>query len=103
MLQVTDTKLQKLKMKINHSCKIQGINDSAAAVLLASSDEIAKRNLKVLAKIIAFSQTGCEPKIMGAGKFRIEDFNSNFFSLIYFSFWLALIVFLNLRSHFCRH
>lgn len=48
-----------------------GVNDSAAAVLLASADEIAKRNLKPLAKIVAFAQVGCEPKIMGAGEFEI--------------------------------
>lgn len=45
-----------------------GINDSAAAVLLASAEEVAKRNLKPLAKIVAFAQTGCEPKIMGIGE-----------------------------------
>lgn len=45
-----------------------GINDSAAAVLLASADEVAKRNLKPLARVVAFAQTGCEPEIMGAGK-----------------------------------
>lgn len=44
-----------------------GINDSAAAVLLASGEEVTKRNLKPLAKIVAFAQTGCDPKIMGAG------------------------------------
>ena len=44
-----------------------GINDSAAAVLLASQEEVTKRGLKPLAKIIAFSQTGMCPKIMGAG------------------------------------
>lgn len=44
-----------------------GINDSAAAVLLASADEAAKRSLKPLARIVAFAQTGCEPKVMGAG------------------------------------
>ncbi|XP_070498669.1 acetyl-CoA acetyltransferase [Chironomus tepperi] len=44
-----------------------GINDSAACVLLASADEVSKRNLKPLAKIVAFSQAGCDPKIMGAG------------------------------------
>lgn len=49
-----------------------GINDSAAAVLLASGNEVAKRNLKVLARIVAFSQTGCDPKTMGAGKFQSE-------------------------------
>jgi len=44
-----------------------GINDSAAAVLLASADEVKKRDLKPLAKVVAFAQTGCDPKIMGAG------------------------------------
>lgn len=44
-----------------------GINDSAAAVLLASGSEVEKRNLKPLAKIVAYAQAGCEPKIMGAG------------------------------------
>ncbi|KAG5680068.1 hypothetical protein PVAND_009596 [Polypedilum vanderplanki] len=44
-----------------------GVNDSAAAVLLASADEVTKRNLKPLAKIVAFSQVGCDPKIMGIG------------------------------------
>lgn len=45
-----------------------GINDSAAAVLLASAEEVSKRNLKPLARIVAFAQTGCEPKIMGIGQ-----------------------------------
>lgn len=44
-----------------------GINDSAAAVLLASESEVTKRNLKPLAKIIAYAQAGCDPKTMGAG------------------------------------
>lgn len=46
-----------------------GINDSAAAVLLASAEEVTKRNLKPMAKIIAFAQSGCEPKTMGAGTY----------------------------------
>lgn len=45
-----------------------GINDSAACVLLASAEEVSKRSLKPLAKIVAFSQAGCDPKIMGAGQ-----------------------------------
>lgn len=44
-----------------------GINDSAAAVLLASQDEVTKRGLKPMAKVIAFAQTGICPKVMGAG------------------------------------
>lgn len=45
-----------------------GINDSAAAVLLASGNEVKSRNLKVLGKIVAFAQTGCDPSVMGIGK-----------------------------------
>lgn len=44
-----------------------GINDSAAAVLLMSADEVKKRGVEPLAKIIAFAQAGCEPDIMGIG------------------------------------
>lgn len=44
-----------------------GINDSAAAVLLMSENEANRRNLKPLARIVGFSQSGVEPKIMGAG------------------------------------
>ncbi|XP_039429703.1 acetyl-CoA acetyltransferase [Culex pipiens pallens] len=44
-----------------------GINDSAAAVLLMSGAEVQKRGAKPLAKIVAFSQTGICPKVMGAG------------------------------------
>lgn len=44
-----------------------GINDSAAAVLLMSESEAKTRNLKPLARIVGFSQSGVEPKIMGAG------------------------------------
>ncbi|XP_055909720.1 acetyl-CoA acetyltransferase, cytosolic [Eupeodes corollae] len=44
-----------------------GVNDSAAAVLLMSDVEIKKRALKPLAKIVAWSQTGCDPTVMGIG------------------------------------
>lgn len=44
-----------------------GINDSAAAVLLASETEVARRSLKPLAKIVAFGQGGVEPEVMGIG------------------------------------
>lgn len=44
-----------------------GINDSAAAVLLMSDEEVKKRSLQPLAKIVAWSQTGCDPKVMGIG------------------------------------
>jgi acetyl-CoA C-acetyltransferase len=44
-----------------------GINDSAAAVLLMSKEEVEKRAIKPLAKIVAFTQAGVDPKIMGYG------------------------------------
>lgn len=44
-----------------------GINDAAAAVLLMSKDEVEKRGLQPLARIVAFTQIGCEPELMGYG------------------------------------
>lgn len=44
-----------------------GINDSAAAVLLMSEAEVAKRKLEPLARIVGFAQAGCDPQIMGIG------------------------------------
>ena len=44
-----------------------GLNDGAAAVLLMSEDEAAKRGLKVLARIASYSTAGLDPAIMGVG------------------------------------
>lgn len=44
-----------------------GINDAAAAVLLMSGEEVTKRSIKPMAKIVAWAQTGVDPKIMGIG------------------------------------
>lgn len=44
-----------------------GINDSAAAVLLMSEDEMKSRGLQPLAKIVAFAQGGVDPRVMGLG------------------------------------
>ncbi|CAD7004475.1 unnamed protein product [Ceratitis capitata] len=44
-----------------------GINDAAAAVLLMSGEEVQKRSIKPLARIVAWVQTGVEPTIMGIG------------------------------------
>lgn len=44
-----------------------GINDSAAAVLLMSAGEVQRRNVKPLARIVAWAQTGVDPKVMGIG------------------------------------
>ncbi len=44
-----------------------GLNDGAAALLLASSDAVKKYNLKPLAKIVSSGAIGVEPRIMGIG------------------------------------
>ncbi len=44
-----------------------GLNDGAAALLLASSDAVKKYNLKPLAKIVSTGAVGVEPRIMGIG------------------------------------
>ena len=44
-----------------------GLNDGAAAVLLMSEAEAAKRGLKVLARIASYATAGLDPSIMGVG------------------------------------
>ena len=44
-----------------------GINDGAAAVLLMSAVEAAKRGLHPLARIKAWAHAGLDPKVMGLG------------------------------------
>jgi acetyl-CoA acetyltransferase family protein len=44
-----------------------GINDGAAAMLLASEEAVKKYNLKPLAKIISMAVAGVDPAIMGIG------------------------------------
>jgi acetyl-CoA C-acetyltransferase len=44
-----------------------GINDGAAAVVLMSAAEAAKRGLKPLATIKSWAQAGVDPKVMGTG------------------------------------
>jgi acetyl-CoA acyltransferase len=44
-----------------------GLNDGAAALLLASENGLKQNNLKPLAKIIASGASGVEPRIMGIG------------------------------------
>lgn len=44
-----------------------GINDGAAAMLLASEDAVKKYNLQPIAKIIAMAVAGVDPAIMGIG------------------------------------
>ena len=44
-----------------------GINDGAAATVVMSADEAAKRGLKPLARIVSWAQVGVDPSIMGTG------------------------------------
>ncbi|ANB57743.1 acetyl-CoA C-acyltransferase family protein [Anoxybacillus sp. B7M1] len=44
-----------------------GINDGAAAVIIASGDYAAKRGLKPLARLVSWGVVGVEPKYMGIG------------------------------------
>ncbi len=44
-----------------------GINDGAAAVVLMTEEEAAKRGLKPLARIVSWATAGVEPDIMGMG------------------------------------
>lgn len=44
-----------------------GINDGAAAIVLASGEAVKKYDLKPMAKLISWGQGGVEPRIMGTG------------------------------------
>jgi acetyl-CoA C-acetyltransferase len=44
-----------------------GINDGAAAVVLMSADEAARRGLTPLARIVSWATAGVDPAVMGTG------------------------------------
>jgi acetyl-CoA C-acetyltransferase len=44
-----------------------GINDGAAAVVLMTAEEAARRGLKPLARIVSWAHAGVDPSIMGTG------------------------------------
>lgn len=44
-----------------------GLNDGAAALVMMSSDEAARRGAPVLARIASWATAGVEPEIMGSG------------------------------------
>jgi acetyl-CoA C-acetyltransferase len=43
------------------------LNDGAAAVVLMSADEAARRGIEPLAKIVSWATAGVDPKVMGTG------------------------------------
>ena len=64
--------LQKLKPVVKDTGTVtagnaSGINDGAAAVLIASDEAVQQYNLKPRAKIIGATVVGVEPRIMGFG------------------------------------
>ncbi len=44
-----------------------GINDGAAAIILASGEAVTKYGLKPMAKLVSWGQGGVDPKVMGVG------------------------------------
>ena len=44
-----------------------GINDGAAAIVLASGEAVEKYGLKPMAKLVSWGQGGVDPRIMGTG------------------------------------
>ena len=50
-----------------------GLNDGAAAMLLASEDAVKKYNLKPTAKIVSSAVVGVEPRIMGIGPVKASE------------------------------
>jgi acetyl-CoA acyltransferase len=66
--------LAKLKPAFRHDGKgsvtagnSSGLNDGAAALLLASADALKRHNLKPIARVVASAAAGVEPRIMGMG------------------------------------
>ncbi|MGM9594379.1 MAG: acetyl-CoA C-acetyltransferase [Candidatus Onthomonas sp.] len=56
----------------DHSARVtaanaSGINDGAAAIVLASAEAVEKYGLKPMAKLVSYGQGGVDPKIMGVG------------------------------------
>lgn len=50
-----------------------GLNDGAAATIIASEDAVRKYNLRPLAKIISSAVVGVEPRIMGIGPVKASE------------------------------
>jgi len=69
---MTLERLSKLKPSFKNEGTVtpgnaSGINDGAAALVLMSSDEAKKRDLKPLGKIVSWATCGVDPSLMGSG------------------------------------
>ncbi len=49
------------------AAQASGINDGAAAIIVASGEAVEKYGLKPMAKLVSWGQGGVDPKIMGVG------------------------------------
>lgn len=45
------------------------MSDGAGAVIIASEDAVKKHNFTPLARVVGYFVSGCDPAIMGIGKF----------------------------------
>lgn len=57
----------------------QGIADGAGVVIIASEDAVKKHNFTPLARVVGYFVSGCEPSIMGIGKFVVKQTGSVLF------------------------
>ncbi|ORX47397.1 thiolase [Hesseltinella vesiculosa] len=65
--QVTKMKPVFKKNGVTSAANASGINDGAAALVLASEDAVKKYNLKPLARVVSWQASAVEPSLMGLG------------------------------------
>jgi len=63
---VHETDTRKHEQRVT-AANASGINDGAAAIILASKEAVEKYGLKPMAKLVSWGQGGVDPKIMGVG------------------------------------
>ncbi len=69
-LKIQDLKKLKTVFKKNGTVtagNASGINDGAAAVVLSTLEEVKKKSLKPIVRIVSWSSVGVEPSLMGLG------------------------------------
>ena len=58
---------EKLSNAVCETVAASGLNDGAAAIIIASEEAVKKYGLKPLFKVVSWGQGGVDPKIMGTG------------------------------------
>ena len=64
--QIHDADARKHEQRVT-AANASGLNDGAAALILASGEAVEKYGLKPMVKLIGWGQGGVDPKIMGVG------------------------------------